>query len=587
MASLLDWLLPRPKAISQDERDGWIPSSRGSRTLAGVNVSEEGAMINATALRCSRLIVETLANLPLRCFRKVKDGREPATDILAAGLLQFAPNDYMTAGTFRESQIHHQVNFGNSFSEIERDTFGDIIALYPIAADRVSPAKPDTGFDYAIRDDNGQSHGFARREILHASGALPVGGIWGRGVVQQIREAIGAAIATERHGAAFFGSGAQPKGVLSTKGLMGEAKKSIREQIRREFREMHGSPESSEIVIVDSDSTYSPITTSNADNQYVDVQIRLQEIICNGYGVPQYMLGAKAPGTDIETLSNEFIIYGLYPWGAKFEQQANWKLLDKSQWSEVYFEHDFSALLRGNVQTRMNAYRVAISTGVYTLNHCKRLENLPGIGPAGDITYLPANMVTADYMHEHGSGSAQTPGSNHTGSPADNPLDHPPKAMADFVFNDKMKDGLTKSQFVEVKTAMSGMEKQMVDRPTQWRQTARIVLADALRRMATKESQAAITAMEKRGDFAAWVREFFAKHEATVLSAVEPATHVLALAGIIEWSQPANLAAWLTTKSREEMLQMHARDSKEARLRKLAAWPTDRVAAIVEEVMRS
>ena len=133
---------------------------------------------------------------------------------------------------------------------------------------------------------------------------------------------------------------------------------------------------------------------------------------------------------------------------------------------------------------------------------------------------------------------------------------------------------------------MTDMEKQMVDRPSQWKQTARIVLADALRRMATKESQAALTAMEKRGDFEAWVREFFAKHEATVQAAIEPATHVLKLAGVIEWSQPGNLAAWLTTKAKEEMIQMHARDSKEARLRRLAAWPTERVSRILDEVMR-
>lgn len=584
MANLLDWIF-RPKSITQDEREGWVPSSYRSRTIAGVDVSEEGAMINATALRCSRLIVETLANLPLRCFRKVKDGREPAADVPASWLLQFAPNDYMTAGVFRESQILHQVNFGNSFAEISRDKFNRIDALYPIASSRVSPAKPDSGDDYAVRDDNGQSHGFMRHEILHACGAIPVGGVWGRGVVQQIREAIGAAIATERHGAAYFGSGAQPKGVLSTKGMMGDAKKAMREQIRREWREMHGSPESSEIVIVDGDTTYSPITTNNSDNQFIETQQRLQEIICNAYGIPQYMLGSKTPGADIETLSNECIIYGFYPWAAKFEQQCNWKLLDKSQWGEVYFEHDFSALLRGNVQTRMNAYRVAISTGVYTLNHCKRLENLPGIGPAGDVTYLPANMVTAEYMREHGSGSAQTPGSDHTGSPADNPLDHQPKAMADFVFHDTMKNGLTKSQFVEVKSAMSDMEKQMVDRPSQWKQTARVVLADALRRMATKESQAALREFEKRSDFAAWVREFFAKHEATVAAAIEPATHVLKLAGVAEWSQSANLAAWLTTKSKEEMIRMHDNDSKEERMRRLASWPTDRVTRILDEVL--
>ena len=67
--------------------------------------------------------------------------------------------------------------------------------------------------------------------------------------------------------------------------------------------------------------------------------------------------------------------------------------------------------------------------------------------------------------------------------------------------------------------------------------------------------------------------------------ALESACFVLRLAGVAKWSKPGDLAAWLKAKSVEEMMQMHARDSKESRLRKLAAWPTDRVARVIDEVM--
>jgi len=590
MAGVLDWMFSSPQSSAfLPQGDGaWSPNAwgYGARTLAGIAVSEDGAMLNATALRCSRLIIETLANLPLKCYKKTKSREQVTADTVpAVRLLQGMPNSFMSAGVYRETQLFYQVNFGSAFSEIVRDGRSNrIIELHPIATGRVSPAKADSGFDYAVREANGQHHGFHRDEMLHACGALSPDGIWGRGVVAQIREAIGAALATERHGAAYFGSGAQPKGVLSMKGMMGDAKKATREQMRREWREMHGSPESSEIVIVGEDTTYLPITVSNSDNQFIEAQVRLQEMICNAYGIPQYMLGARAAGTSIEAMSNEFIIYGLYPWASKIEQQLGWKTLEPAQRADHYWEHDFAALLRGDVQTRMNAYRVGIAAGIYTLNHCKRLENLPDIGPAGDETYLPANMVTADRMLETGSGSGGTPGSDHTGAPADNPLDHEPKAMSDSAF-DAARRELPKTEAANLKATMAALEKQLQDRPTDWREAARSCLVDVLRRMATKESQAALTALDKRADFAAWVREFYAKHEATMEHALESACFVLRLAGVAKWSKPGDLAAWLKAKSVEEMMQMHARDSKESRLRKLAAWPTDRVARVIDEVM--
>lgn len=573
-------------AVSAADESHWYPSGGFfARTVAGVDVDDEKALTYSAVFRCSRLLTEPPSSLPLRCYKKVDGDRQQATidEVPAMELVSVAPNENMTAGVFRERTMLHQVNWGNGFAEIVRDDYtGQIKALYPIHASRVSPAKPDSGFAYAVRNNDGSTTGLKREDMLHVCGTLSDDGIWGRGVITAARENIGGGLAAERYGAAFFGSGGQPKGVVVVPGM---TKPSDRDQFRREWREIVGSPGSNEVAILPTTGTYTPIHISNQDSQFIEAQVRNQDIICNWYGIQPYMLGAKILGSSLEGLSGEFIIYSLYPWVTRFEQQLNFKLLDRNQRGLFSFEHDFSALLRGDIQSRMNAYRVAIMTGVFTINHCRRLENLPGIGPAGDETYVPANMVTAKYMQENGAGSSaySTPGSDQTGAPADSPNDHNPKAAAAFYEFVKGK-GLDGKN---LKQEMAVMETQLADRPHEWKEAARVVLTDALRRMFTKESGAAVAAMDSRKDFGAWSAEFFAKHEATLASALEPACATLKLAGVKKWEKPTELAAWVKSRSEEDMSQSAKRDSKEVRLRKLAAWPIERVAAVVDEVLRS
>ena len=49
---------------------------------------------------------------------------------------------------------------------------------------------------------------------------------------------------------------------------------------------------------------------------------------------------------------------------------------------------------------------------------------MPGIGPAGDQYFVPANMTTAERAMKGDFGNGGALGSDTTGAPADNPTDH-------------------------------------------------------------------------------------------------------------------------------------------------------------------
>jgi len=582
---MLSLMIPRRRAVNIDDDRMWSDFRGGTKTIAGVHVSEDAALAFSTVFLCTRIISEPIGTLPIREYeRKDGDDRSEVKGSNVAMLLNFAPNEDMTASVFRESRTAQQLNWsGGGFAEIVRHRrTGEVVEMWPIHASRVEPDK--TGkFAYAVRGPDGEVIGMRRDEMLHVPGTLSDDGIWSKGIIQYARETIGGALATDQHGWQYFGSGAQPKGVVMTPGLK---QREDRRDFRKEWKELHGSPDSSEVVILPKESSYTPITVSNQDNQFIESREFNRKVICELYRVPLYMISERIPaGANLEAQGADFIMYTLFPWVKKWEEQLNRKLLPREKWGTHFFEHDFSSLLRGDLQTRMNSYRVGISTGVFTINHCLRLENLPGIGPAGDVHYVPANLATAGQM-EHGNptlvpgGAKRPPGSDHTGSPADNPLDHDPKA-----FHEWMKS-IPKLAAQELQSQLASMESRLDDRKTEWQDVARSVLEDTLSRMLHKEANAAQRAADGKSDFDAWAREFYAKHETMLSSALRPACNALRVAGLPRWCDSADLAAWLRSASERELMASFDRDTREVFGRKLAAWPTERAAQLAEAIIR-
>ena len=58
----------------------------------------------------------------------------------------------------------------------------------------------------------------------------------------------------------------------------------------------------------------------------------------------------------------------------------------------LYVEHDLSALLRGDVQARFEAYRIGREIGALSPNDIRRRENETPIA-GGDVYHQPANWV--------------------------------------------------------------------------------------------------------------------------------------------------------------------------------------------------
>lgn len=534
---MLDLLFgpPRKAMSGSGNGAGFNWPLRLQKTVAGVPIDEDKALTFSAVWCATRILAETAATIPLVLYRKTEDdGREHFNSPLY-DMLKTSPNCDMGAMAFREGRTAHQVNWGQGFAEIERNSFGSPVALWPIHPSRVRPARPSDRYedgraimpgDYIVKNPDNTHCVLAPREMLHIPGVLTDDGIWGKGVIQHHRETIGFGMAVERHGAGYFGGGAQPPGVLTTNGLK---EKKERDEFRKAWKEVHGSPENHEIIIIPGESTYTPISVSMDDSQFLGTrQFNISEI-ARIYRVPPHMLYdlTKSSYASVEAMGIDFVMYSLLPWLKRWEEQIQLKLVPRNTWGTVYAEHNVSGLLRGDLQSRMTSYRLGIMTGIYTINEVRRLENLPTIGEAGDVHYVAANMTTVDAMAD---GSAPAilgqPGSDQSGSP-NNDIG---KALASWL--DAQGSKTLKS---EAKSAMDkladGADRNMGRAPDVGiRSAAEAVLRDTIQRLTRAESNEAMRAMESK-DFDRWEADFYPKHQRRLAEAMEPVKQLVAIAG--------------------------------------------------------
>jgi len=401
---------PKPKAFYAD----WQPMGSGfsrywwggqMRTQAGV-VVDHGLALTLAAVWCAtRILSEIPSMLPFNLYERLPDGgKRIALDHEIHHIVSCQPNQSMTAMPFWESRAAHTVNWGNGFAEIVRDRRGNLAELHPIHPSRVKPRKKaDTEvsaeFPYLVRNNDGSETPMRADEILHIPGCISEEGMWGKGCIPYAREDTGTGLAMGRHSATYFSSGATARGVLKVPGMKD---RDARASFRAEWKDVHGSPDSGEVILLPPEADFTQISISNEASQFLESRkFNVEEIFCRWYRLPAHFAGLldKASYASIEMQSLEFVVYGLMPWLIRKEQHCNWKLLTPEERKTYFFEHELTGLLRGDFETRMRGYQIALGIGILSINEVRRLENREVL-PAelGDVHFVPGNWTTVERM---------------------------------------------------------------------------------------------------------------------------------------------------------------------------------------------
>ena len=139
-------------------RDKPINSTNGSAyrflfggSNSGKAINERSAMQMTAVYACVRILSESIAGLPVHIYKYTNSGsKKKAIKPLLYRLIHDEPNPEMTSFVFRETLMTHLLLYGNAYAQIIRNGKGEVIALYPLMANRMSVDSDDKGHLYEI-----------------------------------------------------------------------------------------------------------------------------------------------------------------------------------------------------------------------------------------------------------------------------------------------------------------------------------------------------------------------------------------------------------------------------------------------------
>lgn len=374
------------------------------KSTSGKNVNEKTAMTLAAVYACVRVIAESMASLPLNLFRyNGEGGSEKDRSLPLYRVLHDEPNTEMTSFTFRETLITHQLLWGNAYAQVIRNMRGQVIALYPLMPNQMTVNRDDETnkiyYDYKVTKENqtlnlqaGETVRLEAEDVLHVPG-LGFDGLIGYSPIAMMRNSIGEGLAVEEYGAKFYENGATPTGVLEHPGILKDP-----EKLRQSWQKAYGgSGNAGKTAILEEGLTYKTIGISPKDAQMIEARKFNVEEIARIFRIPPHMIGdlEHATFSNIEHQSLEFVKYTLGPWMARWEQSMDRRLLSEEEKRDHYIQFNPEGLLRGDLQSRNQAYAVARQNGWMSANDIRRKEGMDLIPKelGGDRYLCNGNMV--------------------------------------------------------------------------------------------------------------------------------------------------------------------------------------------------
>lgn len=365
----------------------------GNATAAGQSVTHQTALALSAAYRCVWIISQSAATLPVILYKTVDGGKQRADKHPLYSVLKTRPNRYQTPRAFKQMLFASAVHWGNGYAAVLRKD-GEITDLVPIMPDRVCvKLSPENERVYEITRDRGGKIILLQDEMLHITG-FTLNGYTGVSPLTYARESIGFGLGAQEFGARVFGNGARPSGVLEIPEQMSpEAYDRLKKSWDEQFQ---GAGNAHRVAIIEEGAKFSKVSMTPEDVEFIGNRKFNWIEMCQFYGVPPHKVYdlERSHFRNIEHQSIEFVTDSLGPYLTEFEQACTQYLLTPKERGQYFAEFMVDALLRGDIKSRYEAYRIGVTTGWLSRNEVRKRENMDPF-PGGDEYLQPLNMTEA------------------------------------------------------------------------------------------------------------------------------------------------------------------------------------------------
>lgn len=366
------------------ELSRWVAGMGGSVSSSGKIVNEGSMMSLSAAWACIRVLTEAIGTVPYGIYeddgtghaRRVKD-HELET------VLNQAPNSEMTRVEYKETKALGLCQQGNTFSYIDRIA-GGVTALMPIEPKRVQVLQKkgsntklpiSEGAVFFRVNDRGAPEDLPRERIWHVKGFG--NGIQGLSPLSAARESMGFSLAMQDFGGRFFTQGGMPAGTVSVPNWLTKDQRDIaRENLQKAIA---GLGNAHRFALFEGGMKPEPWSSMPLKDMefLLLMQFGVPEV-CRFYRVPPHMVAdlSRATFSNIEHLSQEFVMFTLMPYFTRFEASAERWLLRPRDRGKLFLRFNAEGLLRADSKGRAEFYASALQNGWMNRNEVRGKENM-------------------------------------------------------------------------------------------------------------------------------------------------------------------------------------------------------------------
>ena len=353
----------------------------------------ENAMRVATVYRCVNHLADAVANLPVQYMRRKGDIFVEDINSRFYQLLNFQPDESMSAIDFWQQVIRYMLLQGNAY----------IVPVYNPATmevERLALVNPaavshDVYNDlYTISDlIAGISGVYHEDEIIHIKN-FSLDGRQGVSTLTYARITTGTASAGDKETLDRFVNGGSVRGIVSNDSSVRGFGEYQDKDLEKTAVDLDGRFRGGErIVSLPGQVQFSPISLSSADMQFLETRKFGVREICRFFGVhPSFVFDDTSNNYKSAEMANvAFLNNTLNPILRKIENELLRKLIAPSLWTKRKFIFDRSGIYACDLESRVRYQNQTIAAGLYTVNEWRAKENRPPVD-GGDTVLVSANL---------------------------------------------------------------------------------------------------------------------------------------------------------------------------------------------------
>jgi len=227
-----------------------------------------------------------------------------------------------------------------------------------------------------------------REELVHVPWFKVPGRTLGLSPIEAFAMTVTSGLEAQKFGVDWFQAGGVPPGTFKNNAVTVD-----QDQADVIKRRLVSAIRTRQPIVYGTDWDYNAITIPPEQAQFIESMNLSANQIAAIYGIAPEEIGGQAANS--MTYSNEEHretrrMADLRPWLVRLE-------LKYSSWipERQYVRHNISAVIRADLMTRHQVYKLDRDMGLRSINECRALEELPPIPGGDDFTALPVKTQAA------------------------------------------------------------------------------------------------------------------------------------------------------------------------------------------------